>query len=262
MPPMSFQKPGSEAAPAATTAAIVETVVTSTTVAGAVVGSVNTAAPGCAPCTAPVPTAPTQQALVTQEVLLYRPPVLKDGSVKEAGTPPVRFTILGFRKTRFAEYVPGGGKGIIVKTEAEVRANGGTTSYDEHKLKGKDGMKKFDPLAEALVAIEKPESYADDDTVFVYACGGKKFALALWSMKRMSYTNGAKVLFTKRAMGVLSKGYPTYSFGVSSKWKPVGETNGSFIPVFSEPIKHTPEFLAWAEQVKNPSAAESTGGEE
>lgn len=297
MPQVSFVKPGTPEAVAADAAkAVTQTVLTPTPVAGVVVESVNTAAPAPAVpqalVTQPVAAAnpfgvndylPSADEIIwpriniaqnigalkdsfipgsivlAQETLLYRPPVIKDGSVKEQATPPFRITFLGFRQPRFVEYVPGGGKGMIVKTEAEVRSNGGTLSYDEHKLKAKDGMKKFDILAEALCAIEKPASYADDDTIFVHAADGRKFALALWSFKRMGYTNGAKVIFTKRSGGVLSKGYPTHSFNVTSKWKATSETNGGFIPIFAEPLKNSPEFQAWAEYAKNPGSIESTG---
>lgn len=187
-----------------------------------------------------------------QETLLYRPQIIdaKTNTVKEAGTPPVRITVLGFLPIRFAEYVKGGGKGAIVDTEEQVRAAGGTTDYNEHKLKEASGMKKFDPLAQALLAIERPESMADDGTVFVYSADGKQYALALWAMKRTSYTNGAKVIFTKRATGCLQKeGYPSFSFGLSSRWKSFSETTGAWIPVITEPVRQTPEFIKWAAQV-------------
>ena len=204
--------------------------------------------------------------VLNQETLLFSPQIIdpKTNAVAKAGTPPVTVTCLGFRPTRFAEYVKGGGKGMIVNTEAEVRANGGTTDYNEHALKAASGMKKFDPLAEAFMAIERPEWMADDGTVFCYPCNGKQYALALWAMKRTSYTAAAKgVFFTKRAMGCLREGgYPSYSFKLSTRWKPFGESNGAWIPVLIEPAKQPVEFLAWVTSVLNPSEAINTGAEE
>lgn len=202
--------------------------------------------------------------VLNQELTLFQPAVLnKDGSIKEAGTPPVVVTCLGFRPTRFAEYVAGGGRGIIVDSEAEVRAHGGTTNYDEHKLKAASGLKKFDPMAEAVLAIERPEHTANDGTVFVYDVSGKQYALALWSMKRTAYTAAAKgVFFTRRAMGCLREGYPTYSFKLSTRWKSFGESNGAWVPVLIEPAKQPVEFLAWAQSVLNPAESLNSGAEE
>lgn len=203
-----------------------------------------------------------------QETLLYRPQVIdaKTNTVKEAGTPPVRITVLGFLPIRFVEFVKGGGKGATVSTEEQVRAAGGTLDYNEHKLKEASGMKKFDPLAQALLAIERPEAMADDGTVFVYEADGKKYALALWAMKRTSYTNGAKVIFTKRSTGCLQKdGYPSFSFSLSSRWKAFSETTGAWIPVITEPVRQTPAFIDWAKLVvssaTNFNSAAATDGD-
>jgi hypothetical protein len=98
-----------------------------------------------------------------------------------------------------------------------------TTSGSSKK---KSGIKRFEPLADAMVAIRRPADIKDDDTTFVYEVEGHKYALALWSMKGVVYTAGAKkVFFTARKIGALRGGYPTYSLlhhdpaGEVSRWQ-------------------------------------------
>jgi hypothetical protein len=102
-----------------------------------------------------------QGAIVfNQSTVLFVPPDIdpQTGNVRRAATAPVGITVLGFRPSRFVEKIEGGGKGLIVNTEAEVRSNGGTLDYKEHKLKKASGMRLFQVLAEGLVAIERPET--------------------------------------------------------------------------------------------------------
>jgi hypothetical protein len=165
---------------------------------------------------------------------------------------------MGFRPTRYVEKVTGGARGLIVNTEDEVRAAGGTLDYKEWNLKKASGMKRFEVLAEALVAIERPEHVADDETVFVYPVtdGDKtrKFALALWAMKGTAYTAAAKrVFFTNRAVGCLRKGYPTRSFQLSTRFESFDNGNGAWVPVALPGAESTPGFMEFARAILNPS---------
>lgn len=176
--------------------------------------------------------------IFNQATVLFTPPILeKGGTVKQAALPPVSMTVLGFRPTRFVEKVEGGGRGAIYNTEDDVRANGGTLDYNEWKLKKASGIKRFEPLAEALIAIKRPECCKDDDTVFVYPVeeDGKtnKYALAIWGMKGVVYTAAAKrVFFTARQLGALRKsGYPSFNYNVTTKLEPFGTGNKAWVPV-------------------------------
>lgn len=207
---------------------------------------------------------PLGALVFNQSTVVFTPPKVnaKTSVVEQAATAPVSLVCLGFRPTRFVEKVAGGGRGLIVKTEEEVRANGGTLDYNEWNLKKTDGMKRFEPLAEALVAIERPEIVADDDTVFVYPVDGKKYALALWGMKGTAYTAAAKrVFFTGRAMGCLRDGYPSRSFALTTRWQKFSETNAAWVPVLIPGQPSTPELLAWVTGVLNPECAGDTGAE-
>lgn len=199
---------------------------------------------------------PLGAIVFNQTTVLFTPPIVngKTKIVEKPASAPLVITCLGFRPTRFVEKVEGG-RGMIVKTEDEVRANGGTLDYNEWMLKKADGMKRFEPLAEALIAVERPEIVADDDTVFVYPVAGKKLALALWGQKGTAYTAAAKrVFFTNRAMGCLRGGYPTRSFNFTTVWKTFGEGRGAWAPSLLPHQPNSPEFLAWVAQVLNPSA--------
>lgn len=196
---------------------------------------------------------PFGSIVFNQQAVLYLPPDIdrQTGNIKRAGTPPVNITVLGFRPTRFAEKVAGGARGSIVDTEDAVRANGGTLDYNEWKLKQNAGMKRFEYLADALIAIERPEAMADDDTIFVYAVDGKKYALAIWGMKGTSYTAAAKrVFFTARAMGCLRTGYPSWNYAVSTRSEQ-REGNTYAVPVCLPASKSTPAFLEFVGGILN-----------
>jgi hypothetical protein len=177
-------------------------------------------------------------------VLWEGPKVDAQGVQTKAGSPPVVMTVLGFRPTRFVEKVKGGARGLIVTTEEEVAAHGGTLDYNEWKLKEASGIKRFEPLADAMVAIRRPADIKDDDTTFVYEVEGHKYALALWSMKGVVYTAGAKkVFFTARKIGALRGGYPTYSFYITTRLEKYPGGNAAWIPICLPAEKNTDEFL-------------------
>lgn len=166
-------------------------------------------------------------------------------TVKEAGTKPATITVLGFWPTRFCEKIAGGARGLIVNTEQEVRENGGTLNYQEWNLKKASGMKRFEQYADALTLVERPEHLADDGTIFVFECEGKKYALARFGMKGTIYTAAAKgVFFTARLTGCLKAGgYPSFHYYVSTKLQPWPGGNSSFIPVCVSGSRSSPAFL-------------------
>lgn len=198
--------------------------------------------------------------VLNQEIVLFIPPMVntKTGVVERAATPPVTITVLGFRPTRYCEKIEGGVRGLIVNSEAEVRAAGGTLDYQEWKLKKESGMKRFEPLADALVLIEAPEGEAGKNPLFSYEIAGKNHALAMWGMRGTSYTAAAKrVFFTARAVGNLRQGgYPSWSYAVSSREEQYPGGNRAWIPICLPKAKTPPEFLAFVQQVLNaPPAA-------
>jgi hypothetical protein len=191
-----------------------------------------------------------------QKLQLFTLPIVdkQTGNIKVPGLPPVNLTVLGFRDTRFVEKISGGERGMIVNTETEVRAAGGTLDYNEWKLKAASGMKRFETLAEAFVIVKRPQHVADDDTVFIFDVGGDKYALGLWAMKGTAYTHAAKrVFFTARKMGVLSKdGYPSWNFNVSTRSETFAG-NTYFVPVCLPGTRSSAAMLAFVENILNPS---------
>lgn len=194
--------------------------------------------------------------------LLFKPAYINasNPALNRQGLPPINIIVLGFRPTRYVEFIEGGvGRSQIVNTEAEVKAAGGTLNYQEWELKKAQGMKRFQELAEALVAIERPETCADDDSTFVYPVDGKKYALALWAMKGTVFTEAAKkVFFMNRLAGCLVQGYPTRVFSMTTKWKPGKGNNGSWVPVLLPIAKTTPTMLEWVRCVLQAPPAEDS----
>jgi hypothetical protein len=204
---------------------------------------------------------PPGSLVFNRAVALFVPPDVdtKTGNVRRAATAPATITILGFRPTKYREKVSGGVRGLLVSSEAEVLANGGTLDYNEHALKQASGMRLFQPLADALCLVERPETSKDDDTVFVFECAGKKYALAYWAMVGASYTAAAKkVFFTKRKTGSLRAGYPTFSFSITSRYETWSGGKAAWIPVCVEKDKNSPELIHFVTQVLAGTIPESS----
>ncbi len=202
-----------------------------------------------------------------QNLVLFTLPIFDKatGNVTTKALPPVNITVLGFRPTRYVEKVAGGAKGMLVNTESEVRAAGGTLDYNEWKLKEASGMKRFEYLAEAFIAVRRPEHVADDGTVFVFDVGGEKYALALFSMKASAYTQCAKkVFFTARNLGCLADkkengvvvrkgGYYTWSYNLSTR-SAVQAGNTYYVPLAIPNAPSTKAMLEFVNGILSPAA--------
>lgn len=166
-----------------------------------------------------------------QQLTLYTPTTInaKTSTVEKAGSPPLVVTFLDLRPTRFFEKVPGGGRGLICDSLDEVARAGGTTDYKEFKLKEKDGMRRFDYAVDALLAIERPETVEDNDTVFVFEIDSKKYALCLCNFKGAAgYTELKATVQTHKLLGCLRKGLSTYSYALSSRLKPTPDGKSTY----------------------------------
>lgn len=187
-----------------------------------------------------------------QELVLFTAAQVnvKTQTVERAGTPPLIVTFLDTRPIRFFENVKGGGRGLICNTEEEVRAAGGTTVFSEWQLKSKDGMKRFDYGCDCLLAIERPEGVADDDTAFVFPVEDKKIALAMCNFKGSAFTVLKKSIQTARLLGCLRDGLSVYSWALSSRLEPTPDKSSTYWkPVLTPAKKSSPEFLTWAQGV-------------
>ncbi len=148
------------------------------------------------------------ELILDQTVPIHTPAFIhpSDPSKNTPGTGLLNIVILGFRRRQFVEKVGGGKMGMMLNSEEDVAAKGGTLDYNEWKdsiksaeAGGPPAKKYFEKLATALILIEKPSSVTDaDNVIFPYEVEGKFYALALWGMKGISYTNGAKAFFTAR----------------------------------------------------------------
>jgi len=173
-----------------------------------------------------------------QNTVLYTPGKVdpKTGNAIQVATPPVKLWLVGIISDRFAEKIQGGFGGQIVESEADVRNAGGTLDYNEWKLKRGSGMKRFEPLTDLLIVIERPAMVADTGTVFNFDVEGKKLALAAWAVKGGAYTRAMKRVFNyHRLAGILQGGFPTWSFYVGTCAESFktegGESASAWMPV-------------------------------
>ena len=188
-----------------------------------------------------------------RKTILYSPADIDkaSGTLRRAATPPAIITPLGITKKRFVEKVPWGQHGLVVNTEAEVLAAGGTLDFQEWQLKSKDGMKRFQPTVDFMVAIQKPDHIQDDGTVFTFDVEGAKYTIGLWLFKGPSYTSACKrVLFPDRLKGCTKDGgYPSFSYAVTTKLEDHGGGLESMVPVFTVKERNSAAFLDFAKQV-------------
>ncbi len=195
--------------------------------------------------------------IFNQQTALFVPGKVntQTATLERPATAPVIMTVLGFKPTRFYEKTKweggGGARGMIVDTEQAVRAAGGTLDYNEWKLKEKDGMKRFEYGVDAMVAIERPAIAEKNESDFTFDVEGKRYALALWTLKGSLYTAAAKrVFFTARLIGCLKQGgYPSWSFAVSSREENWSGGVSSWIPVCVPNKPNTPVFLDFVKSI-------------
>lgn len=191
-------------------------------------------------------------------VCLWHPPVVKNNVVEKNSPPPVIMCVLDFYPLRYVEKVQGGA-GMIVNTEAAVRENGGTLDYREWEMKKGAGMRLFQYLADAIIAVRRPGHVADDDMVFNFPVGNEKYTLGLFSMKGASYTAACKGgWFRDRSTGCLRiGGYPTWHYNLTARLKPFGEGKEAWVPVPIPSHKSPPEFLDFAKSLMRRPAPQS-----
>ncbi len=193
------------------------------------------------------------ELVFNQNTVLFSPPIInaKSQIVESPATAPLVLCVLGFKETRYVEKTDGSVRGQIVNSEQAVRDAGGTLDFNEWNMKKASGMKRFETLAEALIAIRRPAQCKDDDTIFTYLVGEHKYALGLWGMKGVVYTAAAKrVFFTQRAIGCLrQEGYPSYHFNVSTRLETYPGNRQAWVPVCLPGEKSNAAFIAFAREM-------------
>jgi hypothetical protein len=185
-----------------------------------------------------------------QNIILFSPASAKKGASHPA-SPPLNITVFGFKPTRYCEKVEGGGRGIIVDTEDEVRSNGGTLDYGEWKAKKASGMKRFEILKDAMLAIRRPEGVDPDGATFTYEVEGQFYTLAMWALHGVCYTAAYKRVFgPSRVTGCLTKGgYPSWNYSLTVREETYPNGNKAWVPVCIPGRKNTDEFLNFVASV-------------
>lgn len=188
----------------------------------------------------------------------------KTQTVERKPTEPLVVLVFGFKDTRYFEKVKwgaeGGASGMVVDSEEQVRANGGTLDFNEWKAKQAAGMKRFEPGIDALVAVQRPEGNdqesgqplcPDDGSVFNFEVEGKKYALAFWGLRGTCYTAACKrVLFYERRCGCMrTGGYPSWSWSVTTREESWPGGVKSWIPIFVANKPSTPAQVDFAKSI-------------
>jgi len=189
------------------------------------------------------------------QVAIYTPPVIKDGSLLKAGSEPVTIVCIGFRKDRYTEVVPYGGdeQGLFCNSLAELAKVNGTLNSKEHKEKKAAGIpsKEFKTLATALFLVQKPNDVADPDRIlFPFLCEDKQYALATMDMKGGLFTEGACVIRSDKKNGHLAAGgYSSFTYTFGTKLKIYGTGNSAYVPVLKAGVKTSDTFRAFIKQI-------------
>lgn len=159
-------------------------------------------------------------------VLLGGQLVLTEAPKEMAVGKTCRIIVLGLQPTTFSEKIEGGGRGNYFRTEQEVVKAGGTLDWNESKATNKP---LYQRVSIALIAVEKPEGL--DDASFPHEVDGKRYALAMYTMKGTAYTNAARHFKSARKIGHLRKdGYRSAYWTFAAQLKKFGN-NYAYIPV-------------------------------
>lgn len=205
------------------------------------------------------------QIVLNQSLVIHTP---ANADKKITGDAPLNLTVVGFRRQQFVEKVAGGGKGLLVNSEAEVVAHNGTLAYKEWEQSVAASKinpaivakKRFEIYATALVIIQCPVTVKDEGHInFPYECEGKWYGLALWGMKGTAYTGAAKHFYTAKkiqhlknrydaAGNLIGGGYTAWSWFVTTEMKDF-DSGVTPVPVVRHGTENTPAFRAFVKDV-------------
>jgi len=157
--------------------------------------------------------------------------VLAEGGKETNPSASVRIIVLGMQPTAYAEKLPGGARGNYFRTQEEVTKVNGTLDWNESQ---KTGKQLYQRTTIAWIAIEQPGTL--DPSAFPYAIDGKNYALALYTMKGVAYTNAARHFKTARKMGhlrdepTMKRGYRHGIWTLQSQLRKYG-SNFAYAPI-------------------------------
>jgi hypothetical protein len=159
---------------------------------------------------------------------------------------PLKFVVVGFKPLTYVQKTTDG-SGEVCSSVDEVVNLGGTIDYTEANTKS---IPYFQRLATALIFIEADASLNTGaaQVLFPHEHDGKRYGIALWSMKGTAYTNGAKHIFTARKMLHLTKGYRTAFWKLNTELKQF-DKNFAYIPKLVADEPTTPEFIEFTKGI-------------
>lgn len=181
------------------------------------------------------------EVVFNRQVCIYRP--LTQGEQPQAINTPVQFVVLGFKDKLWVERKKGG-NGQVAHSKEEVIAFGGALTFGEAEQTGKNW---FQTLASAIIMIRKPEHL--DDSLFPFAYGDSNWAIAQWSMKGGSYTNGARPIYSARKIGGLRKSWANHLWALTTRFQSYPNGHSAYVPQLQPGAFSPIEFKNWLADV-------------
>jgi hypothetical protein len=173
----------------------------------------------------------------------------KEVVIAEPAGDPVIMTVARIKK-QYIENLPYSeatiGMAKVFDRLEDVRAAGGGIEW------GANGERpSYVPIARAIVVIEAPGEIAEEP-IFCYEFEGKRYALALWTLRNTSYTRAAKAIYTA-ANFALRNGLATGCWELTTRREKAGD-NFVHVPVLRQSAKNSPELVEFIHSITNPGA--------
>lgn len=156
---------------------------------------------------------------------------------------PVTVTLLRMKKI-FEEKLPYGSEIMprVFETENAAREAGLAPLYDKQA----GDMPRYSPVLDCEILVENKGD--DEQGNFSMEFGGKRYARALFTLRSTAY-NATGKQFISAAMFGLRAGLHTAYWEITPKREKVGK-NMVWLPRARLVNRHTPEFCAWAAELK------------
>jgi hypothetical protein len=168
----------------------------------------------------------------------------KEVIIGEAAGDPVLLTVARIKK-QYIENLPYSeatiGMAKVFDRLEDVRAAGGGIEW------GPNGERpSYVPIARAIVVIEAPSVIAEEP-IFCYEHDGKKYAVALWTLRNTSYTRAAKAIYTA-ANFALRQGLATGCWELTTRREKAGD-NFVHVPVLRQSAKNPPDLVEFIHSI-------------
>ena len=163
--------------------------------------------------------------------------VLQNEFSLSEGDAPIKLTV-GHWNKYYLENLEYGGDSIPrqAKDLREVAELGGTTEWLDNE------PPTWVPVGVATCVIE-----GEDEAFFPFDYNGKRYAMALWTMRNTAYKRAGRVIMTAAAYN-LKRGLEYGSWQLTSKLETLGK-NKVYVPQLNRGETNDDEFAEWVRQL-------------